>query len=88
MSPFKQSEYNISNYFLAFCLLEEFLILLLGDKIIFYCFVKYVIRCYLVCNAYLNGFDFLLLFFEILPVLPLIIGIIRRRKYELVNNLK
>ena len=45
MSPFKQSEYNISNYILAFCLLEEFLILLHEDKIIFYCFVKYVIHC-------------------------------------------
>ena len=28
MSPFKQSGYNISNYFFRFCLLEEFLILL------------------------------------------------------------
>ena len=25
MSPFNQSGYDISNYFLAFCLLEEFL---------------------------------------------------------------
>ena len=45
MPPFKQSGYNISNYFLAFRLLEEFIILLLEDKIIFYCFVKYVINC-------------------------------------------
>ena len=61
MPPIKQSGYNISNYFLAFCLLEEFLILLHEDKIIFYCFVKLLI----VCNAYLDGFDFLLLFFVI-----------------------
>ena len=45
MPPFNQSGYDISNYFLAFCLLEEFLILLHEDKIIFYCFVKYVINC-------------------------------------------
>ena len=45
MPPFKQSGYNFSNYFLAFCLLEEFLILLHEDKIIFYCFIKYVINC-------------------------------------------
>ena len=43
MSPFNQSGYNISNYFLAFCLLEEFYILLRGDKIIFKFFVKLLI---------------------------------------------
>ena len=32
MPPFKQSGYTFSNYFLAFCLLEEFLILLLTAK--------------------------------------------------------
>ena len=30
MPPSKQFEYDISNYFLAFCLLEEFYILLSG----------------------------------------------------------
>ena len=45
MSPFNQFEYAFSNYFLAFCLPEEFYILLHGIKIIFYFFVKYVIRC-------------------------------------------
>ena len=82
MSPFNQSGYNISNYFLAFCLLEEFLILLHGIKIIFYFFVKLLIPY----NAYLDDFDFLLLILVILSVLPLIIGIIYRRKYELLNN--
>ena len=45
MSPINQSGYDISNYFFRFCLLEEFLILLHGIKIIFYFFVKYVINC-------------------------------------------
>ena len=40
------------------------------------------------CNAYLDGFDFLLLFFEISADLLLIIGVIYQRKYEPLNNLK
>ena len=35
-----------------------------------------------------NDSDFLLLIFEIFVVLPLIIRVIYRRKYKLINNLK
>ena len=35
-----------------------------------------------------NDLDFLLLIFEIFVVLPLIIRVIYRRKYKLINNLK
>ena len=51
-------------------------------------FVNFFVKLLIVCNAYLDGFDFLLVIFVILSVLPLIIGIIYRRKYELLNNLK
>ena len=50
--------------------------------------MKIIFELLIVCNAYLNGFDFLLFIFVILSALPLIIGIIYRRKHELLNNLK
>ena len=81
MSPFNQSGYNISNYFFMDCVLEEFYILLHRIRLFFNFFVKLLI----VCNAYLDGFDFLLVIFEILSVLQLIIGVICRRKYELLK---
>ena len=46
MSPFKQSGYDISNYFFAFWTLEEFLILLHGIRLFFDFFVKYDINCF------------------------------------------
>ena len=84
MSPFNQSGYNFSNYFFRFCVPEEFYILLHRIRYFFNFFVKLLI----VCNAYLDGFDFLLLILVILSVLQLIIGVICQRKYELLNNLK
>ena len=44
------------------------------------------IELLLTSDNYLNDSNFLLLIFEIFVVLPLIIGIIYRRKYELINN--
>ena len=50
---------------------------------VMYKLFKIVLSCY----AYLDGFDFLLLFFEIFELYVEIIGVICRKKYELLNNL-
>ena len=44
------------------------------------------IELLLMSDNYLNDSNFLLLIFEIFVVLPLIISVIYRRKYELINN--
>ena len=44
------------------------------------------IELLLMSDNYLNDSNFLLLIFEIFVDLPLIIGIIYRRKYELINK--
>ena len=46
------------------------------------------IELLLMSDNYLNDSDFLLVIFEIFVDLLLIIAIIYRRKYELINNLK
>ena len=48
--------------------------------------MKIIFELLIVCNTYLDGFDFLLLILVILSVLQLIIGVICQRKYKLLNN--
>ena len=53
--------------------------LLINMKIVINC-MKIIFELLIVCNTYLNGFDFLLLILVIFIDLLLIIGIIYQRK--------
>ena len=82
-----RSNQGFRNYFLAFCLLEEFLILLHEIRL-FFIVLLIGYSLLIQCNAYLDGFNFLLLILVISAIDVEIIVIICRRKYEPINNLK
>ena len=65
-------------------MVEEILLVVNGDRVI----LGLIVNMLLVCNDYLDGSDFLLQFFELFAVDVEVIEIIRRKKYELLHNLK